>query len=536
MQSQDALGNRRLNSVLSQTIGESGTFSNPSPSYDTLQYQPNTGRLLREHHAADPALWYYAPRVYSYDQAGNIEFEQAVDSGVNTPAAERAAFFAADGKLRMVDSRWAVNDGALEGERQQYAAEEYRYDALGRRVWVRARKWCDDTFLTYRPATECRVGLVRRTIWNGDQELAEIQSPWNIQGYDDFSPWDTTQGRALADSDVTPSNIGHLIKLANATYNGDANKFFGHVVYAGFRGIDQPIAITRVNYAWIQDWNHPTNVQSQVQHPVAFTIIPFWDMKGDAPQGMFADGTLAKCNPSTSDNACIAMQWPWDISSTDRQRNLTRAFWHGSLLESKRDGSGLGYSRNRYYDPATGRFTQEDPIGLAGGLNVYGFGAGDPINFADPFGLDTVQVGCRPVEKTNSFTHCAVRITDDSAGTATVYELLAKNGIGGPQFAGIEKDPKQIAKFGKWIAVPVPSGQTEDGFAANVRGSADRLSASENGKRYSPFGGSNSNAFVFSIITRAGGQIPSSVLIPGRTAPGLCGGRGIFQGFDCNYR
>ncbi len=45
------------------------------------------------------------------------------------------------------------------------------------------------------------------------------------------------------------------------------------------------------------------------------------------------------------------------------------------------------YRRNRYYDPVTGRFTQEDPLGLAGGLNLYGFAAGDPVNFSDPFGL-----------------------------------------------------------------------------------------------------------------------------------------------------
>ena len=31
--------------------------------------------------------------------------------------------------------------------------------------------------------------------------------------------------------------------------------------------------------------------------------------------------------------------------------------------------------------------TQEDPIGLAGGMNLYGFAGGDRINFSDPMGL-----------------------------------------------------------------------------------------------------------------------------------------------------
>jgi uncharacterized protein RhaS with RHS repeats len=63
------------------------------------------------------------------------------------------------------------------------------------------------------------------------------------------------------------------------------------------------------------------------------------------------------------------------------------------------------YMRNRYYDPTTGRFTQEDPIGLAGGTNLYGFGGGDPVNFSDPFGLCTIGRDCWQalVERAKSF-------------------------------------------------------------------------------------------------------------------------------------
>ncbi len=53
----------------------------------------------------------------------------------------------------------------------------------------------------------------------------------------------------------------------------------------------------------------------------------------------------------------------------------------------EQDRSALDYPRGEVYDPATRRFTQEDPIGRAGGLNLYGFANGDPVNFSDPFGL-----------------------------------------------------------------------------------------------------------------------------------------------------
>ena len=40
--------------------------------------------------------------------------------------------------------------------------------------------------------------------------------------------------------------------------------------------------------------------------------------------------------------------------------------WFGGQVDGMRDASGQMYMRNRYYDPATGQFTQPNSIGLAG--------------------------------------------------------------------------------------------------------------------------------------------------------------------------
>ncbi len=40
----------------------------------------------------------------------------------------------------------------------------------------------------------------------------------------------------------------------------------------------------------------------------------------------------------------------------------------------------------RWYDPAIGRFVQRDPIGIAGGMNVYGYVSGSPSHRIDPNG------------------------------------------------------------------------------------------------------------------------------------------------------
>ncbi len=59
------------------------------------------------------------------------------------------------------------------------------------------------------------------------------------------------------------------------------------------------------------------------------------------------------------------------------------------------DGTGLYYYRARYYSPELQRFISEDPIGLAGGMNLYLYVGNNPVNKIDPMGLSACEDDCK---------------------------------------------------------------------------------------------------------------------------------------------
>jgi len=56
------------------------------------------------------------------------------------------------------------------------------------------------------------------------------------------------------------------------------------------------------------------------------------------------------------------------------------------------DGNGLYFYRARYYNPTTGHFISEDPLGLLAGPNTYTYAEADPLYFIDPLGLAGIKV------------------------------------------------------------------------------------------------------------------------------------------------
>jgi len=78
-------------------------------------------------------------------------------------------------------------------------------------------------------------------------------------------------------------------------------------------------------------------------------------------------------------------------SITARTGSTNTPFLFNGRYGVKTDNTGLIFMRARYYSPHLGRFINQDPIGLSGGINLYAYAGGEPISYIDPFGLSRLD-------------------------------------------------------------------------------------------------------------------------------------------------
>ncbi|HEX8361042.1 MAG TPA: RHS repeat-associated core domain-containing protein [Longimicrobium sp.] len=380
-------------------------------------YERNTGRLLQTStNRSNDSFDGYMVDQSLYDAAGNLEWQHRTER-VPTYAGNSAGFtvvgltrqyYGADGKLRVTDKRTNAQPQYV-SSRYVGAFEEVRYDALGRRVLLRARR--DSAGI---PA----FSTIERFAWDGDQVLYEMRYPGG----------DT---RPLLEADTTTVNNGTGYKCPpEEVVDGELNcfrnrysTFYGRVAYTHGAGIDQPLSLIRIGYGQEQALYQP------------FAVMPHTDWRGVPEKGTSTSGSdiagTAELDWLTRRGSAFLNSLP-----PEQPRN-----WFGNLIGGMRTASGQLYKRNRYYDPQTGRFTQEDPIGLAGGINLYGFANGDPVGYSDPYGL----AAC-PAAPAASGRH-SPQLSD-----CTAEELSKIGGVDEPLIA----DPinflpvGRALKFGSW--------------------------------------------------------------------------------------
>ena len=191
------------------------------------------------------------------------------------------------------------------------------------------------------------------------------------------------------------------------------------------------------------------------------------------------------------------------------------------------DLPGLYQVRARWYDPQSGRFVSEDPIGLAGGINPYVYANNNPINLRDPSGLKPGKkvVELAGVTSSNSCEKGWVLSADDVCVPGEDDTATPTGGPTGapPSEAGEKGGPGNGTGTGAKPPTPAKSGRELMSCVWSV--SKENFLATNRGL-FTPIGAAGRTSLSL-VAGRAYGQVTGSSSIVadavawGRSNPGV---------------
>ena len=267
--------------------------------------------------------------------------------------------------------------------------------------------------LTRSYGTQTTSNSIERYVWDGSDLLWEMHYPGAAGTADSVLELDTlAMMTKLSCEEVHPHDCGWdygdtlFMQLPDSTpYVGG----IGRIVYMHGAQMDQPMSMIRFGYA-----------SDSVLIP-PFAVMPHHDYRGLPDIGTYSSGNTSYTYFGLPVN--IDYFAPQSTLHMQRMTSSIPHGWFGGLLSQQQTPAGDMYMRNRYYDPMQGRFTQEDPIGLAGGMNLYGFARGDPVNFSDPFGL------CPPEDQ--NYSTCKRGTKEWKEGANRTQSAVSHTDVGG---------------------------------------------------------------------------------------------------------
>ena len=120
---------------------------------------------------------------------------------------------------------------------------------------------------------------------------------------------------------------------------------------------------------------------------------PVAQIDAGSPESILYLHTDHLLTPRYATDGTGATVWSWDSGAFGAEAPTGSATvnlrFPGQYYDSE---TGFHYNWHRYYDPETGRYITSDPLGLAAGLNSYGYAGQNPLLFIDPDGAIPIAV------------------------------------------------------------------------------------------------------------------------------------------------
>ncbi|CAN7709447.1 DUF6531 domain-containing protein [Variovorax sp. LjRoot290] len=288
--------------------------------------------------------------------------------------------------LSVLDGRWGRNDfeydpaqRLIQALREKGLNELFDYDPAGN--ITRARRSDDDgsSESAWRYAAGNRLVTRGDTLYEYDAEgrlvrkIEAFQSPSPAEWSYEWDAIDRLRSVMRPDGAVWRYRYDPLGRRVEKAGPGARRRFLWQEDVA-IQEIDddKPVA------AWIYDrYSHAP--LATVQNDRLLWMVN--DAIGTPREVVDRDGAIVWSAAYTAWGEALAPPPGEALPSAGRLVQNIR--FPGHYFDAE---TGLHYNRHRYYEPASGRYLCDDPIGLRGGLSGYLY-CTNPIGFIDPWGL-----------------------------------------------------------------------------------------------------------------------------------------------------